>query len=206
MDNIGISIGWNCQSATIGVKLGIRKKKNQGYNTCPFDQCITNYNGIIRCIEEDFLYFTDSNYLEIIEAPYSTGGIKKGEKLLYNTRYKFIFNHESPGHGNLYSIQKWKGGLNHFIDNDYYHFKERYNKRIQNFRNYMDNRNNITFILTIFQTDENACIRFNNLISKVYPSLNFNVKLLHPNDTKICVYEHMKLCKLDKDEIDFILK
>ena len=39
-------------------------------------------------------------------APFKTGGIVKKEKLIYNSRYRFIFNHESPGHANLYIKQQ----------------------------------------------------------------------------------------------------
>jgi hypothetical protein len=46
-----------------------------------------------------------------------------GDTLLENTRYGFIFNHESPGHANK----------EHFIKNDFLEFKKRYFSRIDNF-------------------------------------------------------------------------
>ena len=33
----GISLGWNCSSASYDVNNGYRKCKNDGYKTCPFD-------------------------------------------------------------------------------------------------------------------------------------------------------------------------
>ena len=54
-----ISLGWNCESAVKGVSMGIRNKKANGYTTCPFDECITNYNGVIECLKDDFKYFVE---------------------------------------------------------------------------------------------------------------------------------------------------
>ena len=36
MNKIGISLGWNCQSAEDGVKLGLRQTKGNGYKTMSF--------------------------------------------------------------------------------------------------------------------------------------------------------------------------
>ncbi len=37
------------------------EKKQNGYNTCVFDFMVSNYNGIVKCIKEDFNNF--KNYL-----------------------------------------------------------------------------------------------------------------------------------------------
>ena len=58
----GISLGWNCHSAINGVALGFRNIKSNGYKTCPFDEMISNYKGI----NDDFEYFCDIKYLELI--------------------------------------------------------------------------------------------------------------------------------------------
>jgi hypothetical protein len=184
-----ISLGWNCESAMKGVSMGIRGIKVEGYNTCPFDECITNYEGVILCLKEDFKYFCDPSFLKIIPAPYSTGGIVKGEKLLYNTRYKFIFNHESPGHANLYIRQRWNGGINHYIDNNYALFIERYNRRINNFREYIKTKN-ITFIIGNFNPDT---AELSNTIKIQYPELKFNILHYTPNCSKQIFDEHYEL-------------
>ena len=43
-----------------------------------------------------------------------------------NTKYNFLFNHESPGHANLFQTQNWEGGKFHYIDNDFTNFKNRF--------------------------------------------------------------------------------
>jgi hypothetical protein len=173
----GISLGWNCEAASRGVDMKIRNIKENGYTTCPFDECLTNYDGIVLCIKEDFKYFYDENFLKIIPARFSTGGIKEGELLLVNTRYKFIFNHESPGHAGLYISQKWPGGINHYIADNYKLFIERYNRRIENFRNYLLNRE-IEFVIV---KQNNDVSELKHAIIENYPKLKFNIKWLYPN-------------------------
>ena len=75
-NRVGISLGWNCNSAMLGIRMGIRGEKSNGYKTCPFDACITNYDGMVLCIRENFKYFCDSQYLHIIEAHVDSGGLK----------------------------------------------------------------------------------------------------------------------------------
>ena len=135
-NRIGISLGGDCLPAEWGVHSGFRNSKRDNYKTCPFDLMGTNYNGIIKCITEDFKNFTDPQYLTI------------QNDCIVNTYYKFGFNHETPGHANLYKTEKWTEGTNHFINNKYAHFIERYNDRISNFKNYLnDEKNFIVFII-----------------------------------------------------------
>ena len=131
----------------MGVHLKIRKTKMEGYNTCPFDEMNSNYDGIFLCLKEDFKYFCDPEYLILRKFP-SDCKYYPDETLIYNTRYNFIFNHESPGHANLYQTQAWVGGINHYIDNHYEKFIERYERRIANFRNYILSGEHITFLVT----------------------------------------------------------
>jgi len=195
---IGISLGYNCQPSINGVKLGLRKTKLNGYLTCPFDECVTTYHGLILCLQDNFKYFTDSNYLELIEAPHDFGGCKKGEKLICHKRYKFIFNHESPGHANLYISQKWNGGINHYIDNDYKLFKERYNKRIENFKKYISN-NNINFLITRYI--ENI-YELETCIKKIYPELNYKFTFFNTNESRESLITHYKFMYMNDIDIE----
>ena len=195
-----ISLGWNCESASMGVELGIRTKKQNGYNTCPFDECITNYKGIVLCIDEDFKYFCDINYLTLIPAKFSTGGIVKDELLIYNTRYNFIFNHESPDHANLHIVQNWVGGKNHYIDNNYLLFIERYTRRINNFRYYINNNYKIKFIIGKFDNDYSE---LNETIHRKYPNLNFDILSYIPASVTLNVFkEHHLLMEESKSELE----
>ena len=167
--HIGISLGWNCGAATHGVSLGIRKRKKEGYKTCPFDIMNTNIPGIIKCLQEDFKHFTDPDYLKLIDIP-TTEMYHAGDKLIINTRYGFIFNHESPGHANLYTIENWEGGIDHFVKDKYSAFKKRYDARIQNFREYIMSGEHIIFLVNHPYQDYN---KLGECIRNVYPGISF---------------------------------
>ena len=188
-----ISLGWNCESAFKGVAEGIRKVRAAGYKTCPFDECITNYEGIIQCIKDDFKYLCDVNYLKLVPAAFSTGGIVKSERLIYNTRYNFIFNHESPDHANLWINQGWPGGKMHYIDNNYAMFIERYSRRIENFREYIKTSS----ILFIIGTLRDEVSSLQETIEKVHPNLKFDIYHYRAGVPQTMFEEHHALMKLD---------
>jgi len=168
---MGVSLGFLCQSASKGVELGIRPTKKKGYLTCPFDLCITNYAGIILCIKENFKYFCDTSYLSVIPAPFSAGTIVKSERLIYNTRYNFIFNHESPDHSTLWTRQAWSGGKTHYTDNNFALFIKRYQERITNFLTYLETRE-ITFILGNYESNVDE---LDAALKLTHPKLVFNI-------------------------------
>jgi len=198
-EQTGISLGWNCGPARVGLSNGVRAPKSDGYRTCPFDEMITNLPGIIECLKDDFKYFTDSEYLSLIEAPFTSGDIKGGERLIYNTKYNFIFNHESPDHANLYRKQKWKGGMYHYTDNDYKLFKERYNRRVDAFRYYLNSGNMIVFLIARFNDDYTE---FRSVLSKIYPSLEYSILQITPSESKQMVLEHYKMMNVSDKTID----
>ena len=186
MNKIAISLGWNCFSASHSVDVGLRKRKIDGYNTCPFDMMVSNYKGIIECIHDDFKYFCDEDYLILI---------KEGEEenVIKNTKYKFVLNHESPGHANLYITENWKEGTNHFINNNYHHLKERYQKRIENFRNYVSDPNNfITFVITTWKKTQDDFSELHDAIKKRYPNLQYELLILDDPNGEEYYTRHMK--------------
>ena len=190
--NEAVSLGWNCTSAIHGVSSGLRSIKQNGYKTCPFDEMISNYKGLVECINDDFKYFCDLNYLEL------TNFYLTDELIIYNKKYKFAFNHESPGHSNLYITQKWEKGINHFILNNYEEFIKRYNRRIQNFRDLLNSSKNITFILTRPKTQLCDIQELTSAILCKYPLLNFNFVLL--DCCSQFYYNHLLLMKLDEND------
>ena len=197
-----ISLGWNCNSAIVGVNMNLRSTKTNGYKTCPFDEMITNYRGIIDCIKDDFKYLCDTEYLELIKIPQQSKWLNTngdGDLLIYNKKYNFIFNHESPGHANLYLSQKWSKGINHYIMNNYEEFKNRYTRRIENMKILLESGKKIRFILTRPNTNISEISELYNLISIKYPILNFEFIFL--DFDKYIFYDHLLLMNIDeKDE------
>jgi hypothetical protein len=171
----GISLGWRCSSAVYGVNNNLRLSKNDGYKTCPFDLMVSNYQGMCKCIEDDFKYFCDLKYIELRKCPIMSDLLHNqndNELWIYNTYYNFVFNHESPGHGSLYKSEMWENGVNHFVNNNFEKFIERYNNRINNFRYYINNCNEINFILDRYNKLPSELV---NIISTKYPTLKFKI-------------------------------
>ena len=174
MENIGISLGWNCTSAMYAVDVGIRSRKCNGYNTCPFDIIVSNYNGIVQCLNDDFSDFLNDDFLEL--------RVVNNEYVIYNKKYNFVFNHESPGHANLYITENWEEGINHFVVDNYRNLKKRYTQRIQNFRNYLSDPNNvITFVMASWNKSQDDISDLKSAIEKHFPQLKYSVLLFdHP--------------------------
>jgi hypothetical protein len=190
MNNISISLGWNCYSAIYAVNNDIRKRKNEGYNTCPFDEMVTNYHGIVKCLEDDFQSFYDEKYLYLKELKMN----QSNEYQIYNLKYNFYYNHESPGHAKLYITQGWPDGINHYINNNYFHFKERYSRRVNNFRNYLKDPNNyITFVITSWNKKQDDMGELKNAIEKHYPNLKYEICIINDPNGKEYYLRHMKV-------------
>ena len=164
---VGISLGLDCLPATWGVHSKFRESKENNYKTCPFDLMISNFDGIIKCIVEDFKNFTNPAFLVY-------DGI-----CIRNTYYNFMFNHETPGHANLYITEQWKEGANHFINNKFKHFIDRYNARIKNFRDYLNNKEN--FINFIFHpsSENNNYKNLKSALLTKYPLLQYKIIIIN---------------------------
>jgi hypothetical protein len=166
-----ISLGWDCGSAIVGVQQHLRDIKLNGYLTCPFDMMISNYEGVVQCIKDDFKDFCNTDYLKVITITdkmlYLNFPINS--TILVNTKYNFIFNHESSGHGELWKSEGWSKGQFHFEMDNFNEFIKRYEKRICNFKYYMNNYN-ITFIMSRGNDDFKNISELEKIIKEKYPS------------------------------------
>jgi hypothetical protein len=184
ISHVGISLGWNCHSAVWATDNGIRSRKSDGYKTCPFDIIVTNYVGIVNCLLDDFKFMCDDTFLEV------RPGKSDNEVLIFNTKYNFIFNHESPGHADLYLKENWLEGKFHFTVDNFRNLKERYNRRIDNFRRYVSNPlNRVTFIMTSWDKTDITDLQY--AIQKMYPTLRYDIKMLNDPKGKEYYVDHM---------------
>jgi hypothetical protein len=200
MHEVGISLGWNCNSASWASANGIRQLKVDGYKTCPFDLMVTNYEGIVQCIDEDFKYICDENYL-VIREPRVANDVESC--MIYNIRYKFGFNHESPGTAKLYISENWAGGPSHFVDNNYRLFKERYSRRADNFRNYLSDPDSfITFVHTTWNKTDEDMSDLKRVLKKHYPHLKYRIQLLNDPNGEEYFRDHMRYLESKATHID----
>jgi hypothetical protein len=148
-----------------------------------------------------FKYLCDIEYLELIKIPKESKWLNTngdGDIMIYNNKYKFIFNHESPGHANLFITQKWSKGIDHYILNSYEEFINRYKRRIENIKDLLNSKKNIKFILTRPNTKLYDISKLHDVIINKYPLLNFEFVLL--DFDKYILYDHLILMKFDKND------
>lgn len=178
--SIYISLGWDCGPSSFAVNNTLRQTKSQGYMTCPFDLMIANYNGIVDCYNNDFKDFYNTKYIElkIIQKDCQYLNFKKGDEVIVNTKYNFIFNHESPKHGNLHLHENWANGEYHYCLNNFEEFVIRYKNRVKNLINYLNYGKKIVFIISKINNTIESCDEFICVIKQKYPKLEFEFHFL----------------------------
>lgn len=142
--NIFISLGYNCDPR-IFLKEKLEMSKNNGYLSCPFDLCITpSFQTLVNILQSDFcVFFDDIQCIDWGNADGDRSHAGPGNMAISNN-CGMIFNHEGGGHSHLFEVGK--NNDYYFTENNFARFKERYNKRIENFRNYCRNANSVTFV------------------------------------------------------------
>lgn len=177
MSIIYISIGCQC-SPRIYIKDVLHLSKTQGYNSCPFDLCITPYTALYECLRTDFQFFFED--LHLVPGENAAGDRPQCGSGLENIKNKYgmTFNHESPTHSHLFHT-----GTNDdlfYIRDGFLEFKKRYTERIANFHKYIEENDEI-ILLHRFHND--ICIVADleaicNILRERYPSKRFTYKQL----------------------------
>jgi hypothetical protein len=157
MDVAMLSLGWNCDPASIGLEYGLRPSRADGYGTGPFDLMMSSSAGLCACLAEDFERFFD---LEV----------RDGE--VVNARYGFVFNHESPNRFELLGGDvKWPTP-DHFVDNDFEYFRRRYEARVRNFRSVVGGELPVVFV---HQRKWYDPTELDQVIGEAWPGLTYRI-------------------------------
>lgn len=182
-----ISLGWDCGPSGHAIKNGLKPTKAGGYKTCPFDKMVTNYKGLIECITDDFKYFCDPSYLKVVTIldKYNYINFPLNSNILVNTKYNFIMNHESSGHGTLWQIENWPKGQFHYEMDNFNEFIKRYETRIENFKYYINNGYEITFCLSKVNNTIESNIDLETIIKTKYPNLKYKFELIEETRKEI---------------------
>lgn len=170
-----LSLGWNCNPAIFrGNQL--KFLKSNGYLTCPFDLCVTPFEGLCQVLLDDFDETKFFN-LRVEYDPYN-----KQDCIL--NEYNMWFNHEAEETKDpVVALQpgKWK-------ENDYALFRERYAARIQNFKSYVNTAQEVVFIMVDSHPQLTRILL--NVLKFKYPRLNYKVLLLD-NDQRVFLDQHL---------------
>ena len=172
MNNV-ISLGWDCQSAEI--RYGVfGHTYDLGYKTCPFDLCVTDYKSLLECLSSNFdrsiffNLFIDAN-----------GWIRNG--------YSMWFNHESP---ELSDNFEKLGESDYFIKNNFKNFKDRYEQRIENWNNYIENSDEILFIINNPLADPT---HLRHILNNKYENLSFEIALISDPNFNLTFFKYYSI-------------
>lgn len=165
-----VSVGWNC-APRVFIKNTLKLTKKSGYKTGPFDLCITQYNSLVNCINTNFANFFDDLHLEPgSNAAGNRSSCGPGGMNIVNS-YGMIFNHEGSTHSHLF--EEGKNDDEFYIRNNFQKFRERYTRRIQNFRDYINNSQEIILIFSKHPNDTYQDYELLNLFNNAFPNKKF---------------------------------
>lgn len=161
-----ISLGSDCHVAT---ELRVHNLRNRAF---PFDWNVTPLEGLFHVLEDDFAHFLDENYLIMRD---DLNGV-------LNTYYGIDFRHDFPNRNPLVPPEKQ---IEYYepcempeykIYENFLDFigpvREKYNRRIQRFRDVVNGNNQVVFIRHGDISKEQT-VKLHSLIRSKFPNLDF---------------------------------
>lgn len=152
-----ISLGHRCHINQIMIKYNLREM------AFPFDNIISKFEGIIDCIDNNFInFFPDKIIKENIFVGFKhKEADTNGYRYLYRSKY-FAFTH--------HNLQDHK-----VINN--------FNKRIKRFFSFLTNtKEKILFVRTVMEDNEIQLVdKFFSTIKNKFPNLTFNIAFIYDN-------------------------
>ena len=112
------------------------------------------------------------------DTPFSDEGLYVNLSTFHGVGTAFVIFDSKKQNSKLYLHEKWQEGKMHFVNNNFAHFIDRYNKRIRNFYDYIyDPKNNINFIIQFaYDTNPNDdCAELREALSKKFPHLKYSI-------------------------------
>lgn len=158
--NTIISLGVDCLPRAMSTKFNFKRTKKQNELTYPFDLAWHDYETTCRLIQNDFDEYTNPLKLYVN----SNGHIAHRD-------YTIVFNHESD------SAEK----LLEFARDDFFKFRERYDRRVNDFKNVMSTTTeHVVFLLHY----KKYPVELVDTIKERYPQLQFTILTIN------CPYVH----------------
>jgi hypothetical protein len=138
-----ISLGYNCDPRT-DLKNQYETSRSNGYLTHPFDLCISPPSAVEDLLEHNFeTFFKGLRVCTWGNALGNRSNAGPGGTAITNDA-GIIFNHEGGAHSHLFA--EGRNDDEFYIRNNFYKFRQRYEKRIENFKNTLRNYNKIYFL------------------------------------------------------------
>ena len=178
-ERIIISLGIRCDSA-----IQLREYFSRHYNlrdaAYPFDWLISPFDGLYKCLEEDFKNFLRPDALSLYNHHPGIMGVQ-------DNYYGFQFIHDFPpssiDHLQISELEENPPFMG-FISPNFLDYlatvQEKYARRIERFRHVLSGPHEIFFIRTTI-TKEQA-ISLHSLFRRKYPNLNFTLVAIDNTD------------------------
>lgn len=97
-----VSLGWNCVSRVITTRWELKKTKNQGETSDPFDLCMHDVKFLPQIIRSSF-----KNYFDDVK--------KINDKLWENDKLKILYNHDDDLNTKEEFIERYKKRIDSFF-------------------------------------------------------------------------------------------
>jgi hypothetical protein len=166
-----IPLGWDCLPRTIMTRWGVKKSKAEGELSCPFDLIFTPFDSTCNLIQYDFQDFLNSNYLEASLR-------NDGKSIIVNTKYNCKFNHEIG--------DTW-------VENNFAELKKRYEARVENFYNYINNKPIVFFLhLRVNRMPVDKIYNLYKILEEKFSQTKFSLLIVNTSATDICFPETIK--------------
>lgn len=151
-----ISLGANSIPRIVSTRQGFKPTLDQGELSLPFDLAVHKYQGICDILESNFEDYCNPDF-------FKNGVDTYGQPMLRHTKYDMWFAHEIHG-----AKQQF------FTENNYVELIARYQRRINNFRQYID-EGDVLFLALHNEYPH----RLNQVIKKAFPTLNYKLVTLN---------------------------
>ncbi|MBY0110247.1 MAG: papain-like cysteine peptidase [Candidatus Babeliaceae bacterium] len=168
---IVISLGENCAPAA-----ALRTLFNRYYGlrdkAFPFDWIVTSFEGLYKCIQEDFENFLNEKYLIKHPIHPQTGGV-------INIYYDFQFNHDFPTTHNINPPEEdpsFAGEVRDDFKQLIQPVKEKYFRRIQRFYEACKGQTPVVFIRR--RATKGQAEKLYALLQKKFPDIEFTLVIV----------------------------
>jgi hypothetical protein len=130
----------------------------------------------------DFEDFYNTEYLTL-----------NGNNSIINTKYSLVFNHESPNHFHILGGNERWSGDDHFIKNNFALFRERYKRRLMNFKQYIEQAiKDGTIIIFVICRYNSLPVELDDIIKYKYPMLNYKIACINNIDRNLELNTYIK--------------
>ena len=125
-------------------------------------------------------------------------------RFIVNTKYGFVFSHESPSHDPAVT-RDWPGGPRRYVRRNFAELRKRYAERVAAWRAYLSSGAAVTLLLTRFDA---PTPELEDAMRATYPGVDFSIVrfdngVRDPPNPSAVLRDHLLLCGLARDSAEY---